>query len=148
MRKHFIALMIIGIVFSIILPLKVFSEETQDSKAMRDIISKEVNEICMEEPKFPCNGNCVDGFGEECYVNTRQYKKEDLQTDIHGLPEATRNTCFARHSYSQCVDCYNKFEVRKDGELKAVSCEEFYSVIKEKNKSCNDCIIVISAGCC
>ena len=148
MRKYFIALMIIGMVSSIILSLKVFSEETQDSKAMRDIISKEVNEICMKKAKFACAGNCVDGFGDECYVDTRQYRKEDLQADIHGLPEATRTACFARHSYRQCGDCFNKFEVRKDGELKAASCEEFYSVIKENNKSCNDCVIVISAGCC
>ncbi len=148
MTRYCIALMMIGVVSGMILTLKVFPEETQESKWMRNIISQEVNERCKVEEKRVCGGNCLDGFGEECYVDTIQCKKEGLQTDLHKLPEATRNACFARHSYSQCGDCFNKFEVRKDGELKEVSCEEFYSAIKEQNKSCNNCVSVIFAGCC
>lgn len=147
MKKHNMVVMIIVIVFIIIVALNVFSEEMQDSEAMRDIISKKVIEICKEKGKVDCRGSCVDGFGQDCYFDAIQYKKEDLQIGI-SLPEATKDACFALRSYSLCSQCYNKFEVRKDGELKEVPCEEFYSVIKEKNNLCNNCVRVIYGGCC
>jgi len=109
-------------------------------------ISQSVKDICKEKGKTGCSSNCVDGFGESCYFDS----KDELKSEPgeHSFPEETKQACFAVHSLSVCGDCHNRFELKKDGEFKEVSCEEFFQAIENKNKSCSGCIDEIEAGCC
>lgn len=110
-------------------------------------ISQSVKDICKEKGKIECHGNCVDGFNEYCYFDSTKYKKDELKSGF-SFPEETKQACFAIHSLSVCGDCHNRFELKKDGEFKEVSCEEFFQAIEDKNKSCSNCIDEIWAGCC
>lgn len=103
--------------------------------------------MCEEKGEIECHGDCVDGFGEDCYFDSTKYNKDELKTGFY-FPEETKEACFAIHSLSICGKCYNKFELKKNGEFEEVSCEEFFQVIEDKNKSCNSCVDIIYSGCC
>ena len=112
-------------------------------------ISQAVMDLCKEKGNIECQGDCADGFGAYCYFDSTKYNKDELVTDFPlFLPEETKEACFAIHSSSVCGDCYNRFELKKDGEFKEVSCEEFFQAIEEKNSECNDCLDIIQSGCC
>jgi hypothetical protein len=113
----------------------------------RRIISSEVKEICKTRGKLECNGNCVDGFGEDCYFDTTVYNKQDIETGI-SFSEEAKSKCFGVHSSSVCGDCHNVFELKEDDNFKEVTCEDFFQATEDKNNECNDCIDVVFAGCC
>jgi len=112
--------------------------------------SQNVINLCKEErDKFKncqITGGCVDGFNEDCYFDSTKYRKDELKSGF-SFPEETKEACFAIHSSSAC-QCSNKFELKINNEFKAVSCEEFFQAIEDKNKSCGDCVDKIWAGCC
>ncbi len=110
-------------------------------------VSQHVKEICKEKGKIECHGDCVDGFGEDCYFDSIKYNKDELKTDIYFPPE-TKEACFAIHSSSVCENCHNTFELKEDGKFQQVSCEEFFQSIEDKNQSCSGCIDIIFSGCC
>ncbi len=109
--------------------------------------SQEIIELCKMENKVTCDSGCVDGFGEDCYFDSSKYNPDDLKTDFT-LPEETKKACFAIKSYSECGNCYKKFELKINDKFEEVSCEEFFSKIEAENKSCNGCINIKYAGCC
>jgi hypothetical protein len=110
-------------------------------------IDKDIVDKCKEEARVGCDKMCADGFGQDCYFDSTRYNKAELKSG-EVLPKETKAACFAIRSYSECGNCYKKFELRKGDEFKEVTCEEFYRVIKEKNKACNNCVDIIYAGCC
>ncbi|MCK5477042.1 MAG: hypothetical protein KAI55_03915 [Candidatus Aenigmarchaeota archaeon] len=112
-------------------------------------ISQVVIDICKEKENIECHGDCEDGLGTDCYFDSTKYNKDELVIGIPiFLPEEIKGACFAMYSSSICGDCYNKFELKKDGEFKEISCEEFFQAIEEKNIECNDCLDMIQSGCC
>ncbi len=141
MKKYYITLLLLGIIFNVVFPLKGFSEDTSGSQEMKKIMNQEVKEICSAITSQKCSGDCLDGCSSVCYFDAKQYKTEDINLLPCSESESAQKKCFALHFSSVCSKpCFNKFEVRKEGELKEVSCEEFYSLIKERNKSCDNCI--------
>ena len=110
-------------------------------------ISQSVIEICKEKGKLECHGDCLDGFGADCYFDSTKYNKDELKTGFSFPPE-TKDTCLGIHSSSVCGNCHNTFELKKDGQFQQVSCEEFFQAIEDKNQSCNNCIDIIFSGCC
>ena len=110
-------------------------------------ISQSVIGICKEKGKLECRGDCLDGFGADCYFDSTKYNKDELKTGFSFPPE-TKDTCLGIHSSSVCGNCRNTFELKKDGQFQQVSCEEFFQAIEDKNQSCNNCIDIIFSGCC
>jgi hypothetical protein len=112
--------------------------------------SQSVTDLCGQEEDIYKNcspdNKCMDGFNSHCYFDSSLYNKNSLKTGM-GFPEETKKACFAIHSTSAC-QCTNKFELKKNGELKEVNCEDFFQAIEDKNNSCNNCIDEIWAGCC
>lgn len=105
---------------------------------------------CKLKGKAECHGKCEDGFGEDCYFDSNTHKKlrnEKAIIPFHFSPEV-RNSCFVIHSVSECDECYNRFFLNEGGLFKEVSCEIFYQAIEDKNRSCNNCLEMIQAGCC
>ena len=122
----------------------------QDNKCVEgeeEVISQKVIDICKEEKEIECDPNCVDGSNEYCYFDSGTYNKNEYEGDF-SLSEEIKEVCFAIHSSSVCVSCINKFEIKESDKFEEVSCEQFFQVIENKNKSCNDCVDVIWAGCC
>lgn len=147
-KKKIVMLMLTLMAAFLVLGSHSFSEDKQSfTRGLKDIISKDVSAICKDQGKIKCHGKCVDGWSQEGYFDATKYKKDQLKVNV-SLAESTINACFALQSSSECEPCYNKFELRKDGKLKEVSCEEFFQVIKEKNKGCDSCVDVIYGGCC
>jgi len=112
-----------------------------------DTISDNVKEICKTKGKLECYGDCLDGFGADCYFDSTKSDKENLQSGL-SFPEETKNACFGIHSNSVCGDCHNTFELRKNGVLEEVSCEELFQAIENKNNECDNCLDTIFSGCC
>ena len=110
-------------------------------------VSLNVKEICKEKGKLECLGDCLDGFGADCYFDSTKYKKDQLKTGF-SFPSETKEACLCIHSFSRCGDCYNNFELKKDDQFKQVSCEEFFQAIENKNQFCNNCVTTIISGCC
>ena len=110
-------------------------------------VSSKVIELCKEKGSIECHGDCVDGFGEDCYFDSMVYDKDSFKTG-HTIPEEVKEICFAIHSTSVCGQCLNRFEIRKDSKLTEVSCEEFFQAIEDKNQTCNGCVDIIQYGCC
>jgi hypothetical protein len=112
--------------------------------------SQSVISLCQDErdnwKDCKPDDRCMDGFNADCYFDSTLYRKESLETGIN-FPKETKEACFAIHSTSAC-QCTNNFQLRKNGELTKLNCEEFYQAIEDKNKSCDGCINTISAGCC
>jgi hypothetical protein len=111
-------------------------------------VSQNITGICKKQAQFTCGGECMDGFGEDCFFDSTQYNEADLNQGLHSLPNATRAACFGLHSYAHCGNCFNNFELRKNGTLTEVSCEEFYQAVEDKNRSCSSCVKTVTAGCC
>jgi hypothetical protein len=140
MKKILLAALLLAI------PLFCFAQDITTQATPKEI-DVDIVDLCKEKGQVRCDRDCVDGFGEECYFDSVKYKKEELKSGF-SLPEETKNACFAVHSHSICGNCYNTFELKKNDKFEQVSCEEFYQAIKEKNKSCNDCLDIVYAGCC
>ncbi|MBN2014057.1 MAG: hypothetical protein JW778_02655 [Candidatus Altiarchaeota archaeon] len=119
-----------------------------DSSIDSDLtISQDVIDLCEVEGKIVCHGDCVDGFGSDCFFDSTEYSRDELSTGI-SFPEETLEACFAVHSFSVCGSCHNFFELRENDGFVRVSCGEFFQTIKNKNTSCNGCIDMIQSGCC
>ncbi|MBN2258789.1 MAG: hypothetical protein JW704_13390 [Anaerolineaceae bacterium] len=110
-------------------------------------LSPNVIEICKVEGKLECLGDCLDGFDATCFYDTTQYQPDKTLIPNY-FSEETKNICFAIHSSSVCGACHNTFELRKDGVLKQVSCEEFYQAIEDMNAECGNCLDRLWSGCC
>lgn len=133
---------------SIIVIIVVFTAVSNQKKSpVRNIISGNVKEVCKIKDKIECQGNCLDGFSADCYFDSTKYNKENLQSGF-SLSKETKNVCFGIHSSSVCGDCHNTFELRKNGVLGEVSCEEFFQAIENKNSECDNCVDTIFSGCC
>ena len=115
------------------------------STPIPDNVSDAVTEICKIKGNSECHGDCMDGFGADCYYDSTKYS--ELEGGI-SLPEETKNACMGIHSNSVCGSCYNRFELRKNNILEKVSCEEFFQAIEDKNKECKNCVDSITSGCC
>ncbi|MDZ7798214.1 MAG: hypothetical protein U5L76_01200 [Patescibacteria group bacterium] len=109
-------------------------------------VSRNVLEICKEKSKIECHGNCMDGFAEIGYFDSRKYSKQDfLDTpeELYKTYGEKREMILASHYQSSCDPCGNKFELNKNGVFQEVSCEEFFETIENINKSCNGCVNTI-----
>ena len=135
-RKNQIILGLI-IFFVIISIIGYLTLNKQKKLPVSDNISDSVKEICKTKSKLECHGDCLDGFGADCYFDSTEYDKESLQSGF-SFPEETKKACFAIHSNRVCGDCFNKFELRKNGVLEEVSCEEFFQAIENRNNECNN----------
>ena len=110
-------------------------------------VSEQVKEICKQKEKIKCNLNCLDGFNEFCYFDSRKYKEEEIERKF-SCTESGKQACIGIHSFSQCKKCYNRFELKKQDKFKEVSCIEFFHILEQENKSCGYCIKETWAGCC
>lgn len=131
-----LVLLVIFVAFSFRLP-KQYPQE----------YSQKIIDLCEKERNLGCDPDCVDGFLEEGYFDSRKYSKEDLSSGWT-LSERAREACFAIHASSVCGKCFSRFQLKVDGEFKEVSCEEFFQTIEDENQSCNDCVEKIWSGCC
>jgi hypothetical protein len=111
-------------------------------------VSQDIKEICKKQAQFTCVGDCVDGFGEDCFFDSTHYNEADLNQGLHSLPNETKAACIGLHSYAVCGGCHNTFELRKNGVLTNVSCQEFYTAIEDANRTCDGCVKTATAGCC
>ncbi|MEM4181880.1 MAG: hypothetical protein QXX68_01870 [Candidatus Pacearchaeota archaeon] len=145
--KNKITILIITLLLIVVIGgLYIFSFNSKKS-VWSQSISQSVKDICKEKDKIEYFGNCFDGFSEHCYFDSIKYKKNELISGF-SFPKETKQACLGIHSASICGKYQNKFELKKDGEFKEVSCEEFLQTIEDKNKSCGGCIDEILAGCC
>jgi hypothetical protein len=124
-------------------------EEVLDSfRLTSGNIAQSVKDTCAKEAAFTCVGDCVDGFGEECYFDSTQYNGDELNQGLHTLPEETKKSCMGLHSYAVCGSCFNRYELRKGDVLANASCEQFHQTIEDENRSCGGCVKTVAAGCC
>lgn len=138
--KTLVILVLLIIVISFIIFI------TLNLKITRDY-PQNIIDLCEKEASIKCEGDCVDGFGEDCYFDSTEYNKDELETGF-SFPDKTKKTCLALRSYSVCGECYNKFELKREIGLREVSCEEFFQVIEDRNASCSGCIDIVYSGCC
>ena len=86
---------------------------------------------CSTAKSYKCYGACVDGWGFDCYYDSRKGGPED------GTAVASQKSrCLATYNVSSCTPCRNEFEYQG----KPVTCEDFYSKLSEFNKSCGGCL--------
>lgn len=137
-----------AITFLLMLPLVSFGQDaaTQATPEYQKVVDadKDIADKCRKQANTACDKELVDGFGQDCYFDSTLYNKEELKSG-EVLPKETRDACFAIRSYG---NCYEKFELREGSDFREVSCEEFYRAITEKNKTRDNCVDIIYAGCC
>lgn len=107
---------------------------------------KNVISLCESQSNIECFGDCLDGESMTAYYD-KTNKKFDKITNFE-LTKEQEEASLAVHSSSICNKCYNRFELKENGNFKKATCEEFFHTIQQKNKSCNGCIDVIHTECC
>lgn len=90
---------------------------------------------CVDAKAFKCDGNCDDGFGLDCYYDSRSTKIESGSSLY-----TQRNKCYGFYDMSRCNPCRNEFNISG----KKLNCEAFYSGLNDFNKNCGNCLRKIS----
>ena len=111
-------------------------------------ISQSVRDICQIKGNIDCIGDCVDGFGQDCYFDSKKFNKDDLDITGMSLTEETKEACIGIHSVAACGSCLNRFEIRTGEGFEGVSCEVFFQTLEDINGTCGGCIDTVNVGCC
>ena len=86
---------------------------------------------CSNAKNYKCEGKCDDGFGLDCYYDSRSTKFDNKRSLY--LEKAK---CFGSYDTSVCDPCRNQYRI----EDKDLSCEEFYKALNEFNQKCRKCL--------
>jgi hypothetical protein len=102
------------------------SAEADEAVGIFDIPS-----VCVNTKDYKCHGACADGFGLDCYYDSRSTKFDGTKS-----LDSQKSSCYGFYDMSVCEPCRNQFRIGD----KDLSCEAFYAALNDFNGKCGKCL--------